>query len=622
MFDFDLIVVGAGHAGCEAALVGARSGKKTLLLSLNLDSVAWTPCNPSVGGPAKGVVAREIDALGGEIAKNTDETMIHIRLLNTSKGYAVQALRAQIDKYCYSARMAAVLHRTPHLTLRYGLVERLILENGRAVGVETHFGEMYRARAVIITAGTFLKGKIFVGPHELPSGRLGELPSDQLSESIEAIGIRKGRFKTGTPARVARQSINFEAMERQDTGEEPLCFSFFSKPTVLNRENPVFITRTNEQTHQVIRENLHFSPLYGDQKLISGTGPRYCPSVEDKVIKFSDRESHQVFVEPEGDHSEEYYLGGFSTSLPFEVQVRMVQSLRGLEEAKIVRPAYAIEYDYFYPDQLQPTLETKTCENLYFAGQINGTSGYEEAGAQGLVASVNAVLKMDGKSPWIPKRTESYIGVMIDDLVTKGVDEPYRLLTSRAEYRLILRNDNAHLRLAKYGYAFGLIDESFHLEVEKLRGSIESQLTRLSLLSVKPSDALNTLLQSKGTPPIANTVKMIELLRRHQVDYLDLKAFDPEPIADPAVIEQIRIESQYHGYIERAFKEIHKMEELEGIAIPLSLRYRDVPNMATEARQKMERIKPASIGRAMRIPGINPTDIANLIFFIRNGNAT
>jgi tRNA uridine 5-carboxymethylaminomethyl modification enzyme len=340
------------------------------------------------------------------------------------------------------------------------------------------------------------------------------------------------------------------------------------------------------------------------------------------VINISDRESHQVFVEPEGDHSEEYYLGGFSTSLPFEVQVRMVQSLRGLEEAKIVRPAYAIEYDYFYPDQLLPTLETKACENLYFAGQINGTSGYEEAGAQGLVASVNAVLKMDGKSPWIPKRTESYIGVMIDDLVTKGVDEPYRLLTSRAEYRLILRNDNAHLRLAKYGYAFGLIDESFHLEVEKLRGSIESQLTRLSLLSVKPSEALNTLLQSKGTPPIANTVKMIELLRRHQVDYLDLKAFDPEPIADPAVIEQIRIESQYHGYIERAFKEIHKMEELEGIAIPLSLRYRDVPNMATEARQKMERIKPASIGRAMRIPGINPTDIANLIFFIRNGNAT
>ncbi|HOX64905.1 MAG TPA: tRNA uridine-5-carboxymethylaminomethyl(34) synthesis enzyme MnmG, partial [Thermotogota bacterium] len=393
MFDFDLIVVGAGHAGCEAALVGARCGKKTLLLSLNLDSVAWTPCNPSIGGPAKGVVVREIDALGGEIAKNTDETMIHIRLLNTSKGYAVRALRAQIDKHRYSARMAALLHRTRHLTLRYGQVERVIVEKGRATGVETHFGERYSSKAVVITAGTFLNGRIFVGPQELASGRLGELPSERLSESIEALGIRKGRFKTDTPARIARQSINFEAMERQDTSEEPLCFSFFSKPVRLNFENPVFITRTNELTHRIIRENLHLSPYYGDRKLLSGAGPRYCPSIEDKVVKFSDRDSHQVFVEPEGDHCEEYYLGGFSTGLPFDAQIRMVQSLRGLEEAEIVRPAYAIEYDYFFPDQLQPTLETKACEGLYFAGQINGTSGYEEAAGQGLVAGVNAVLK-------------------------------------------------------------------------------------------------------------------------------------------------------------------------------------------------------------------------------------
>ena len=620
MFDFDLIVVGAGHAGCEAALVGARCGKKTLLLSLNLDSVAWTPCNPSIGGPAKGVVVREIDALGGEIAKNTDETMIHIRLLNTSKGYAVRALRAQIDKHRYSARMAALLHRTRHLTLRYGQVERVIVEKGRATGVETHFGERYSSKAVVITAGTFLNGRIFVGPQELASGRLGELPSERLSESIEALGIRKGRFKTDTPARIARQSINFEAMERQDTSEEPLCFSFFSKPVRLNFENPVFITRTNELTHRIIRENLHLSPYYGDRKLLSGAGPRYCPSIEDKVVKFSDRDSHQVFVEPEGDHCEEYYLGGFSTGLPFDAQIRMVQSLRGLEEAEIVRPAYAIEYDYFFPDQLQPTLETKACEGLYFAGQINGTSGYEEAAGQGFVAGVNAVLKMDGKGPWIPKRTESYIGVMVDDLVTKGVDEPYRLLTSRAEYRLILRNDNAHLRLTKYGHSFGLIDADFYQKVERLRETIETELGRLSSLTLKPSELLNAILLSKGTPPIQNAVKMIDLLRRHQVDYLDLKTFDPDPIPDPEVIEQIRIESQYHCYIERALKEIRKMEELEDFAIPHTLRYGDVPNMATEAKQKMERIKPSSIGHAMRIPGINPTDIANLIFYIRSGH--
>jgi tRNA uridine 5-carboxymethylaminomethyl modification enzyme len=618
MFEFDIIVCGAGHAGCEAALVSARCGKSTLLLNLNLDTVAWTPCNPSVGGPAKGIVAREIDALGGEIAKNTDASMINIRMLNTSKGYAVQAVRAQIDKYRYSRHMAHTLYQTPNLVLRYGLAEKLLVENGSVTGIETRFGEIYRSKAVIITAGTFLKGKIFVGPHELPAGRLGELPSDRLSESIEALGIKKGRFKTGTPARILRNSIEFSVLERQDTSQEPLCFSYFSDPVVLDSNNPVFITRTNNKTHQIIRENLHFSPLYGDVKLIGGIGPRYCPSIEDKVMKFTDRDSHQIFVEPEGNNSDEYYLGGFSTSLPFEAQVRMVQSLTGMEHAKIARPAYAIEYDYFYPEQLRPTLETKACENLYFAGQINGTSGYEEAAGQGYVAAINAVRKLDGKSPWVPKRTESYIGVMIDDLVTKGVDEPYRLLTSRAEYRLLLRNDNAHLRLTKYGYEFGLIEEPFFRRVQKIQESVQYELERLATVLCKPSELINQRLTNNNTTPITNPIRLIELLKRPQVDYADLREYDPVPIRDPEILEQIRIELQYHGYIQRALNEIKKMEELDTIAIPPETNYANVPNLATEARQKLNRIKPDSIGQAMRIPGINPTDIANLVFFLRN----
>jgi tRNA uridine 5-carboxymethylaminomethyl modification enzyme len=514
--------------------------------------------------------------------------------------------------------MAHTLYQTPNLVLRYGLAEKLLVENGSVTGIETRFGEIYRAKAVIITAGTFLKGKIFVGPHELPAGRLGELPSDHLSESIEALGIKKGRFKTGTPARILRNSIDFSVLERQNTSQDPLCFSYFSKPVVLDTNNPVFITRTNQRTHQIIRENLHFSPLYGDVKLIGGIGPRYCPSIEDKVMKFTDRDSHQIFVEPEGDNSDEYYLGGFSTSLPFEAQIRMVQSLIGMEHAKIARPAYAIEYDYFYPEQLRPTLETKACENLYFAGQINGTSGYEEAAGQGYVAAINAVRKLDEKSPWVPKRTESYIGVMIDDLVTKGVDEPYRLLTSRAEYRLLLRNDNAHLRLSKYGYEFGLIEEPFFRHVRKIQESVQYELERLATVLCKPSEKINQRLINNNTTPITNPVRLIELLKRPQVDYTDLSENDPVPIRDPEILEQIRIELQYHGYIQRALNEIKKMEELDTIVIPPDTNYSSVPNLATEARQKLNRIKPDSVGQAMRIPGINPTDIANLVFFLRN----
>ena len=611
---FDIVVVGAGHAGIEAGVICAKMGMKTLVLNINLDTVGWASCNPAIGGPAKGVVAREVDVLGGVMAKVTDSTMINVRMLNTSKGIAVRALRAQIDKYEYSREMKRILESTDNLYLRYGVAREILIESGKVKGLVTEFGMKYECRAVILTTGTFLGGKLFIGREVQYGGRLGELPANGLTQNLIDHGIKMERFKTGTPARIRRDSIDFSKMDIQETSSEPQAFSFFSKKKILSPEYPCWLTRTNNNTHDVIRKYISFSPLYGDVKLVQGKGPRYCPSIEDKVMKF-DKQSHQIFVEPESRFSQEYYLNGLSTSLPFEAQIGIIRSINGLENAVIERPAYAVEYDYACPDQLFPTLESKKIENLYFAGQINGTSGYEEAAGQGVVAGINAAAKFKGMKPLILRRDESYIGVMIDDIINKSVDEPYRLLTSRAEFRLLLRHDNVHLRLARYGYEYGLISQEFYSSVQEIEKEVNLNIQRISRINVYPS-AVNDILISYSTEPIEHTMKLGDILKRPQIPYEALKKLDSIPIQNDEIAEQTDIYFKYGGYLKKMEEEVKKMKKMEEIIISDSFDYDQVRNLAFEAREKLKKIKPATIAQAMRIPGINPSDILNLSVYV------
>jgi tRNA uridine 5-carboxymethylaminomethyl modification enzyme len=612
---YKVIIVGGGHAGCEAALAASRLGFKTLLLTMNLDTIAFMSCNPAVGGLAKGQLVKEIDALGGEMGKNTDATAIQFRRLNMAKGAAVRSSRAQVDRQAYRLKMKEVLERQENLELKQALVEEILVEKNRVVGVKTSIGEKFYAQAVIITPGTFLNGLIHIGLTNFPAGRMGDSPAVKLSDNLKELGFRIGRFKTGTCPRLDGKTINFSKLKAQQGDKLPFPFSFATKQ-VTRSQLPCYITYTNSKTHQIIREGLDRSPLYTG--IIRGTGVRYCPSIEDKVMKFPERERHQIFLEPEGVNTPEVYPNGLATSLPIDIQFRMLRSIEGLEKVEIMRPGYAIEHDYVDPTELQPTLETKLIKNLYFCGQINGTTGYEEAAAQGLIGGINAVLKIKNEPPFILDRSEAYIGVLIDDLVTKGTKEPYRMFTSRAEYRLILREDNVDLRLTEKAYNIGLIGKMRYQEVQGKKRAIENEIARLKEIKIFPDSSTNKKFSELGWIVLRSPISSAELLRRPGVSYSDLKFFDERSGEVPLeVAEQVEIQIKYEGYIKHQEQEIEKFKKLENRKIPAEIDYQEIVGLSNEVREKLSKMRPDSLGRASRISGVTPAAIAILMVHMK-----